>query len=206
VKHCGIAMETLADYHEGRADASSAEQIRVHLDQNCAHCLQNLAWLQQAKETLREAHAVQVPERALTRAHAIFRERFRPAVVPNSGLSWLASLQFDSRRNSPALAGARGAKHDGIQLVYTTNVHDIELFQEPAEQGNWYVIGQVMPRESTATIIPQEIILTERNGSRLTFRPNAEEFHMPSVPRGLYEIVLRLGMGDITMPDVGVGL
>jgi hypothetical protein len=206
VKNCGIALETLADYQEGRADASSAEQIRVHLDQNCAHCLQNLVWLQHARETLREAHTIQVPETALKRAHSIFREQFRPVVASNPVLSWLAALQFDSRRNSPTLAGARGAKHDGIQLVYTTNVHDIELFQEPAGQGNWYMIGQVMPREGTATIIPNEIVLTERNGSRLTFRPDTEEFHLPAIPRGLYEIALRLNEGEITMPDVGVGL
>ena len=205
MKHCGIAMETLADFQDGRADAAQAEQVRVHLDQNCAHCLQNLAWLSSARETLREAHAVHVPESALTRAHAIFRERFRPVVTPNPVMAWLASLQFDSRRNSPGLAGARGAKNEGIQLVYTTNVHDIELFQEPGEQGNWYLIGQVMPREGTATTIPQEIVLTERGGARLTFQPESEEFHLPAVPKGIYEIVLHLAQGAITMPDVGVG-
>ena len=205
LKHCGMAMETLADFHDGRADAAQAEQVRVHLDQNCAHCLQNLVWMQSAKETLREAHAVQVSESALTRAHAIFRERFRPVVTPNPVMAWLASLQFDSRRSAPMLAGARGAKNEGIQLVYTTNLHDIELFQEPGEQGNWYMIGQVMPREGTATIIPQEIVLTERDGSRLTFRPESEEFHLPAVPKGLYEMVLHLPQGAITMPDVGVG-
>lgn len=205
MKQCGLAFESLADYQEGRADADTVEQVRVHLDRNCAQCLQNLAWLQSARENLRQAYAVQTPEAALTRAHAIFRERFRPASAPNPVLSWLASLQFDSRRNAPVMAGARGAKRDGIQLVYTTNVHDIELFQEPAEAGNWYMIGQVMPREGDAKIVLKEIVLTERSGSRLTFTPDSAEFHLPAVPRGLYEIALRLTEGEITMPDVGVG-
>ena len=205
MKQCGIAFETLADYQEGRAAATATEQVRVHLARDCAHCLQNLAWLQSARENLRQAYAVQPPETALARAHAIFREQVRPASAPNPVLSWLASLQFDSRRSAPALAGARGPKRDGIQLVYTTNVHDIELFQEPAEAGNWYMIGQVMPREGDATIVLREIVLTERNGSRLTFTPDEAEFHLPAVPRGLYEIALRLAEGEITMPDVGVG-
>ena len=206
VRHCGITQENLTDFHEGRAEVNISAQIRIHLDQNCAHCLQNLAWLEHAQETLREAHAIHVPERALIRAHAIFRERFRPAAVTNPVLSWLASLQFDSRWNSPRLAGARGTKRDGIQFVYTTDEHDIELFQEPGERGNWYMIGQVMPREGIATIIPREVVLTERNGSLLIYRPDAEEFHMPDIPKGLYEIAIRLTEGEITMPDVGVGL
>jgi hypothetical protein len=205
VKHCGIALETLADYQDGRADQATAEQVVTHLDQDCAHCLQNLSWLQHTRETLREAHAVTAPEAALARAHAIFRERFRPAPTSNALLSWLASLQFDSRRSAPALAGARGGKREGVQLVYTTENHDIELFQEPAEQGKWYMIGQVMPREGEETIVPQEIVLTERGGSRLTFHPEAEEFHLPAVPEGLYEISLRLAEGEIKMTDVGVG-
>ena len=206
VKQCGIALEILADYQEGRADTDAAEQVRGHLDRNCAHCLQNLVWLQHARENFREAYAVAVPEPALARAHSLFRERFRPAVAPNTIVSWLASLQFDSRRNAPAMAGARGAKRDGIQLVYTTNIHDIELFQEPGEAGNWYMIGQVMPREGDAKIVLEEIVLTERNGSRLRFTPDNAEFHLPAIPSGLYEIALRLKEGEITMPDVGVGL
>lgn len=206
MKPCGIAMEALADFQDGRAEASVAERVREHLDRNCPHCLQNLAWLQHAKETMREAHEVLVPEAARTRAHAIFRERFRPEAKANPVLAWLATLQFDSRRNAPTLAGARGARHSGVQLVYTTNIHDIELFQEPGEQDNWYMIGQVMPRESIESIVPREIVLTERGGAQFTFRPESEEFHLPAIPKGLYEIALRLPEGVITMPDVGVGI
>ncbi len=206
MKHCGIALETLADYQEGRGDAIAATQIRVHMDQNCPHCLQNLAWLHHAKETLLKAYSVPVPEKALASAHAIFRERVRPAQVPNTILSWLASLQFDSRRSSPALAGARGAKPGGIHQVYSTDAHDIELFQEPAEHANWIVIGQVMSHEGTETIIPHQVVLTGRDGTRLSFQPDAEEFHLPSIPPGLYEMALHLTEGTITVPAVGVGL
>ena len=206
MNRCGIALETLTDYQAGRADESTAAQVREHLDRDCVHCRQNLAWLEQAVTTLRQAHTVQVPETALTRAGAIFRERFRLPAVSNPVLSWLARLQFDSRHNSLAMAGARGAKNTGVQLVYSTNMHDIELFQEPNGQGDWVMIGQVMPREGDSTIVPREIVLTERNGSRLTFTPESGEFHLPSVPAGLYEIALHLTEGEITLPDVGVGL
>ena len=205
VKRCGVSFETLADYHEGRADASLTAQVRQHLDRDCSHCRQNLAWLERAKSTLWQAHTVQVPEPALERARALFRERFQPVVVPNPLVSWLARLQFDSRSNTPALAGARGATGEGVQLVYSTDVHDIDLFQEPSEAGTWYVIGQVMPRDGEATLVPHEIVLTEQNGNRLTFAPTGGEFHLPSVPEGIYDIALRLTDGEITLPGVGIG-
>lgn len=200
----------MADYQEGRLDERAAAQVREHLEQECLSCRQNLAWLQRTSTTLRQAHTVQVPRSALTRAHSLFRERFRPAdAVPASSsnpfTAWLARLQFDSRNSMPALAGSRGAKREGTQLVYSTDIHDIDLFQELNAQGGWYLIGQVMPREGTAIIVPIEIILTERDGSRLAFIPQSEEFHLPSVPQGVYEISLHLADGEITLPSVGVG-
>ncbi len=208
MKRCGIAFETLADYHEGKAEAGATAQIREHLDRDCPHCRQNLAWLERAEVTLRQAQPVQVPEAAMEKARALFREQFRPAVTasaPNPVFAWLASLQFDSRSSTLALAGARGGKREGVQLVYSTEVHDIDLFQEPNAQGSWYLIGQVMPRNGETSIVPSEIVLTEQNGSRLTFTPEGEEFHLPAVPEGIYEIALRLAEGQITLPNVGVG-
>ena len=98
VKSCGITMETLADYREGRTDAGMTAQVRAHLDRDCAHCRQNLGWLQHAVETLRQAHTAQVPEAALTRAQAIFRERFHPMPVPNSLQSWLGESSWSTAR------------------------------------------------------------------------------------------------------------
>lgn len=206
MKRCGIAFETLADYHEGKAEAGAAAQVRQHLDRDCLHCRQNLAWLERAVGTLRQTQPVQVPESALGRARALFRQRYpSPVAIPNPLFSWLAQLQFDSRSSAPMLARARGMKRDGVQLVYTTEAHDIDLFQEPSEEGTWYVIGQVMPRNGDATLIPQEIIMTERGGSRLTFAPDSGEFHLPSIPEGMYEIALRMRDGEITLPGVGIG-
>ncbi len=206
MKRCGIAFETLADYHEGKADASVSARIREHLDRDCLHCRQNLAWLERATGTLREAPFVQVPEAALERARALFRERYpSPATLPNPLFAWLAQLQFDSRSSAPMLAGARGMKREGVQLVYSTEVHDIDLFQELSGEGTWYLIGQVMPRDGEATIVPQEVVLTERGGNRLTFAPESGEFHLPAIPEGIYDIALRLADGEITLPGVGIG-
>jgi len=210
VKRCAIAFETIADYQEGRLTDSAAMLVRQHLDRDCMTCHQNLTWLQHTADTLRQSHKVQVPESALTYAGNLFRERFRPVEVSsqastNTLISWLASLQFDSRNSMPAMAGARGAKREGVQLVYSTDMHDIDIFQELTAEGAWYLIGQVMPREGAAIIVPAEIVLTERNGSRLAFTPDSEEFHLPSIPQGIYEIELSLTDGKITLPNVGVG-
>lgn len=201
MKRCGISFETLADYQDGMADVEASVQVRAHLDAGCAHCREILAWLNTSAVTLREAQRVQVPQTALDRAYVLFRERFR---APER-ISWLARLQFDSHRGLPALAGARGARPEGFQLIYSTDAHDIELFQEPTEAGTWYVIGQVMPREGDGTIVPQQVIFRAKEGGNVSVTPQTEEFHLPSVPSGLYQVSLRLAEGDIALADVSIG-
>ena len=201
VKRCGIPFETLTDYRDGTADAETSARVREHLDADCAQCRENLAWLEATAVTLHEAQRVQVPQTALNRAHSLFRERFR---APER-VSWLARLQFDSRRALPSLAGARGARPEGFQLIYSTDAHDIELFQEPTETGTWYIIGQVMPREGDETIVPQQVTFTANDGSELAIMPQSEEFHLPSVSAGLYQVSLLLTDGDIALTNVNIG-
>jgi hypothetical protein len=201
VKRCGIALENLADYRDGRASAAVARQIQEHLDAGCPHCRETLAWLQRAADTLQQAQSVQVPQPLVDRAHALFAERFRPPVRR----SWTAWLQFDGRSSVPALAGARGGQPDSFQMVYSTDAHDIELFQEPAEEGNWYIIGQVMPKEGDATLTTQEIVLTGSDQRSFTFASEGEEFHLSAVPAGVYEVTLRLAEEDILLPHVAIG-
>lgn len=205
VKRCNIAFDTLVDYTDGRLDANATARLRDHLASGCSACEANLAWLSSATQTLREAHRIQVPDRLLNRAAALYRERFpapTPAAAPARPL-WPAQLRFDSR--SLGLAGARGAAAEAFELVYSTGTHDIELFQEPLEQGRWYLIGHVLPEAGDEIIVPEEVTLTAVDGERIVISPEAEEFHLPSVPAGRYDMSLRLAAGEIVLEGVGIG-
>lgn len=206
MKNCGIALETLADYRDGRADADTAARIQAHLERDCIHCRQELDWLQRTAATLRASQEVKVPERSLARAHSLFRERFRAEVKQSPLASWLAQLQFDSRRSSLSMSGARSGAREGIQLVYSTVLYDIDLFQEPAGQGKWHLTGNVLPRAGEEIIVPDEIVLLSRDGSRRSFSPENEEFHLPSIPEGEYDVLFRLAPGEITIRSIGIGM
>ena len=56
----------------------------------------------------------------------------------------------------PALSGARGASEDPIKLNFSTDLHDIDFWEEPSGPGLWYVIGQVLAREGEETCKPEQ--------------------------------------------------
>jgi hypothetical protein len=197
---CNIPFETLADYHDGRADATAADRIREHLGAGCAHCRESLAWLGRTLETVAEAERVRVPPSLVDRLHGLYAERFRPPIRR----SLLARLSFDGR-SAPALAGARGAEEEAFRLNYSTEEHDIDLWQEPSGQGDWYLIGQVLSREGDDTVQPARIVLTSTGGPEVSVTPELPEFHLPSVPAGIYRAALLLPDGEIVIPELVVG-
>lgn len=200
LKRCGMDFNRLADYVDGRAEEAEKVRVRQHLDAGCADCQRSVAWLERTVGTLRKAQPVSVPEALLVRAQALFRERFPAPHRP----SLLAFLQFDSR-TTLSLAGARGGGEDPFQLIYSTETHDIDIWEEPTEAGNWYLIGQVLPREGEATLLPQEVVLTAADGSEVSVTPDMPEFHLPSVPPGLYQAMVRLADSEILIPALSVG-
>src|SRR5690242_5518744 len=109
-KRCSVSFDALADYHDGRADAATAETIREHLDANCAHCAENLAWLVRSTAIMREAASVHVPQTLVDRLQSLYIDRFR---MP-ARRTLAAVLSFDGRL-TPAAAGARGAAQEAFK-------------------------------------------------------------------------------------------
>jgi len=201
VKRCKMPFETLADYVEGRADAQATARVRQHLDAGCRQCRESLSWLEKAMGAIRETESVQVPAASLERARALFRERFRPAPARSS---WLARLSFDGRL-APLPAMARGVSDEGFQLVYSAEEYDVDIWQEPTEAGDWYLIGQVLPHVTESRAVPLEVILAGAAQTVFTVRPDGEEFHFTAVPAGVYRMRLRLADGEMVIPDLTVG-
>ena len=200
MKRCGISFETLADYHDGRADRQAEERIREHLSARCTHCTESLAWLERSTNTLREAARIPVPQSLVDRLQSIYAERFRMPVRQ----SFLARLRFDGRSET-ALAGARGAAREAFQLNYITDEHDVDIWEEPAGDGNWYVIGQILPREGDAVFQPRQVVLTPAAGEAITITPELPEFHLPSVPAGIYSAAIQLQDSEILIHEFSVG-
>lgn len=199
MRRCGLPFEALIDYYEGRADDATVERVRTHLATGCQNCMTALARLERTLKAFREPGLIHAPVEALTRASALFRERFRKPERP----SLLAQLLFDSRA-TPALTGARGEAETSRQRVYSTDVYDIDLWQE-REGENWYLIGQVMPKQEGLEARPEAVTLLLADGTALTAVFENEEFHLNNIPAGNYTLRVRLDEAELVLPDVAVG-
>lgn len=195
-----MPFELLLDYQEGRTASTETARIREHLAAGCTECTRELQWMGKTTRTLRDAGNVVVPASLLERSRALFRERF-PAPQRSS---WLPQLIFDSRQQV-AMAGVRGAGSASFQLIYRTDAFDIELWQDPLENEQWYVIGQVLSQQSDAEIVPVSVVLKSADNFAMTLTPNASEFHLPMVPAGTYQLTLGLPEGDLEISDLRIG-
>ena len=203
MRNCGMAFETLADYQEGRADATTLERVRGHLASGCPTCQNHLALLGRTQAGLQAPPLVHAPERVLNSVSALFRERFQERYGAQKRPSFLARLIFDSRATLQ-LAGARGDDSTTCQQLYSTETHDIDLWQE-RQTANWYLIGQVLPHAGGAAILPESAVLTSNAGVTFQAMPEGGEFHLAEVPVGVYQLTLVLPEGEITLPDVNIG-
>lgn len=195
-----MPFELLLDYHEGRTAPTETAHILEHLAGGCGECAQELRWMEKTTRTLRDAGNVVVPASLLERSRALFRERFPAQQRP----TWLSRLVFDSRQQL-ALSGARGAGSASFQLIYRTEAFDIELWQDPLENNQWYVIGQVLSQQNDAEIVPVSVALKSVGDFKLALTPALPEFHLPMVPAGLYRMTLGLAEGDLEIADLRIG-
>ena len=205
MNRCRITFEELVDHFEGRLDSTQTERLRHHLTTGCKACDQQVAWLQQFLPALVRAVTDEVPQvsvEALSVAKNIARAYPREQKQP-SLLVQIAQLIFDNRVPTLATA-ARNIVTGEFQLVYSAQDKDIDLWMERQEHGNWYLIGQVLPKNGSEAITPQQVLLTSRDGRTYQAISQDGEFAVRSLPDGRYEVRLHLEDGEIVLPDVRV--
>jgi hypothetical protein len=202
MQHCRVSLADLIDYQDGYADAATVQKIEQHLVQGCETCRGRQAQLKRILTALGGHDLHEVPPAIYTRLQAAFRERYapgpaRPALV--------ARPVFDSRL-SPALVGVRGGLGDTFQLLHSTADHDIHLWAEKQSGPTWYMIGQVLPHAGGEAIAPAGVLLRATNGVGLTAEADGAEFHLADVASGNYTLQMRLGDGEVVVPDIVVGI
>jgi hypothetical protein len=196
---CRVGYEELLDFRDGRAEPPAAETLSAHLAAGCESCQTQLAQIDRLQSVMLEGELSSAPAHVLDRVKGLFRERFeKPA-----RRSLFAQLVFDSRSRL-ALSGARGAETGQIQVLYSTSEHDIDLWQERTPDGNWYVIGQVMPKEGGGPVQPASAFL---RSARATIESTEEgsEFHLAAIPAGSYALQIALPDVDVEVDGVTIG-
>ena len=206
MKKCSLQFLEIVNYYEGRSDASTQERLRQHLESGCESCRNRLKWMHHFLPALHDAlteEVVSAPEAALASARQIVRDRF-PAPIRPPLPQRIAQLLFDSHRPlSPATA--RRFAGPEAQRLYATEEYYIEIWIEPMQEGNYYLIGQAVSKSGRTPLHPQSVTLLGRYGIHATARQEGNEFHLASVPEGIYQINVSLDKEEILLPEVLVG-
>jgi hypothetical protein len=137
---------------------------------------------------------------ALNRVRVLFDERFPQPPT----LFALARLVFDSRV-AQAPVYARGAAGETCQLLFSTNRHNVEIWEERQDATHCYVIGQVLPIGGGVALAPREVNLVPDGGDPIAAEPYMDEFHAPHLPVGRYAIRIRMEDGEIVIPEIELG-
>jgi len=200
-----ITMELLVDHFENRLKPDLARQMQERVASDL-EAQSTLNWLTHLTPSLRAAvstHELKPSASAIATVRQLYRDRQSQA-RPASLSTLAARLVFDSRR-SVVPSGARGDLHANCQVVYSTDDHDVDLWQERLADGTWYLIGQVLPKNGGDAVLPRYGVLSRADDVTLLTETRDGEFFIPSAPQGRYDLCLELEDRRIVLGDVAVG-
>jgi anti-sigma factor RsiW len=195
--HQHIPLQQLADYLEGRLLPGEQAQLEAHIGQ-CAQCANELAYLQRITGFLQTPE--DAPPSVIQQAVNLFQRKDEPEPLL-SGLRRrvLAALKFDSVGLTPAF-GVRSGKPGSRQLLFSTNVDEIDLRIEPEGQA-WLISGQVLGETQGQGMA----ILEGASGMSETTLNELSEFTLPPVQAGTYKLTLSLADVDVEIEEIKVG-
>jgi hypothetical protein len=195
-----IPFRTLSDYVAGDLPLVERVDVETHVAA-CSRCAGELAELERLIQLMRTDLGEDAPPRVIKRALKLFRAKSQQKNT-SSDLRHrvLAVLHFDSIGLAPAF-GVRSGKPGARQLLFSTNVNEIDLRIEPAGQ-EWLVSGQVLGGETTSGTA----MLQGAAGVSETSLNELNEFTLPPVTAGTYKLILNLTDVEVEIEEIRIGL
>jgi len=197
-----ISLKTLADLVDGRLSEGKTAEVRRRLADANPRTRADLAWLQ-ALATFRQAMPLEAPpERVRETLRTHFRRWAEGRRRPSLFQRLAAQLTFDSRLQ-PVLARARGGSAATGQLLYTTNLVDIELHLLPAGPDQVRILGQALARNPDLNVADCSVqLLAGEREIGLTSTSTLGEFTFEAVPGGDYTLILVSEEGEVELEHV----
>lgn len=189
-----LSFTELADIAD---EQSPAAQTLNHLA-TCSHCAQELQALRQSIALMRSDDAEDAPASLLNNAREMFRGRGANR-EPSRLARVLAALTFDSLTAKPAF-GLRSGATSGRQLVYSTELADIDLRVSP-QSGEWEIAGQILGASQSGG----SVNLESEGFSASADLNELAEFGFQSVPSGIYTLFVQLPELEIEIPPLQLG-
>jgi hypothetical protein len=189
-----ISFTELADIADKQSQP--AAKTLEHLA-TCSHCAKELQTLRQAIGLMRIDDVESAPASLIKSARDMFRGRGANR-EPSRLARVLAALTFDSLTAKPAF-GLRSGATTGRQLVYSTELADIDLRVSP-QSGEWEIAGQILGSSQRGTVN-----LESESFSATADLNELAEFGFQSVPSGIYTMFVHLPELEIEIPPLQLG-
>jgi len=190
-----ISFTELADIADEQSQP--AAETLLHLT-TCSHCAKELQTLRQAIGLMRIDDVDNAPASLIKSAKAMFRNRGANR-EPSRLARVLAALTFDSLTAQPAF-GLRSAATTGRQLVYSTEMADLDLRVSP-QSGEWEIAGQILGSSESRG----NVKLVSDTFSASADLNELAEFGFQSVPSGIYTMLVHLPELEIEIPPLQLG-
>ncbi len=190
-----ISFTELADIADEQSQP--AAETLLHLT-TCSHCAKELQTLRQAIGLMRNDDVDNAPASLIQSAKAMFRNRGANR-EPSRLARVLAALTFDSLTAKPAF-GLRSGASTGRQLVYSTEMADIDLRLSP-QSGEWEISGQILGSSESQG----NVKLVSDTFSASADLNELAEFGFQSVPGGIYTMLVHLPELEIEIPPLQLG-
>jgi len=188
-----ISFTELADVADNKSNP--AAKTLEHLAA-CSHCAKELQSLRQAIGLMRNDDVENAPASLIKSAKDMFRGANRE---PSRLARALAALTFDSLTFKPAF-GLRSGMSAGRQLVYSTEMADIDLRVSP-QSGEWEIAGQILGASQSGG----KVNLESESFSASADLNELAEFGFQSVPSGIYTMFVHLPELEIEIPPLQLG-
>jgi hypothetical protein len=191
----------------------------------CARCSGEAARLEHLIRLMRTDTAEDAPPSVIAGAVHLFYERASPPLASSGRRRRiLAVLRFDSLGLAPAF-GMRSGEPSARQILFHAEVHDIDLRIEPAPEDwtssgslpgqpgdvfhtrqppdlAWIVSGQVLGETSAGG----QVKLTSATSEGQARLNEQNEFTLPPVPSGSYQLILHLTNVDVEVNELKLGM
>ncbi len=201
MSNCSITWKTLVDYIDNKLSKSDSELLSLHLDSGCEHCRQQLDFIGRVNASLTSGDMTHAPKLQIDKAMAIFREQNRKPLKEH----WLARLIYDSYSNLQPVA-ARGERTASRHRIYRADGYEIELWEDPLTDRDFYLIGQLLSTTSDKvheTCESIRLVNSQGHESTLTFEDH--EFHAANVHAGAYELMIAFDGNILKVENLIVG-
>jgi anti-sigma factor RsiW len=194
-----IPYNRLIDLVEGELPPNERAHLAEHLAV-CIRCSGEVAHLERLIMSMRTDTSEDAPSAVIARAVNLMHSRTTLSSTAPSLRRHIVVMQRSAGAGFAPAFGVRSGPSSSQRLLFSSATHDVDLRIEPVDRA-WIVSGQVLGEsaaggwaELQGALSAQRAVLNQQN-----------EFTLPPVPAGGYQLIVHLMNADVEVSELRIG-